>query len=203
MTTIAIVTLEGFNEIDTFLAYNILNRIKRPDWEVHIAAADGQVTSMNGVTVSASMDLETACQADAVIIGSGSRSRDHAENDDLLSTLRPLNPEMQLIASQCSGALLLDSLDLVGTLPICTDAVTRPKLEAKGVEVLQQPFHCSERIATAGGCLAAPYLATWIIGTLSGMHDAREALLYVAPSGREEAYVSDMLDQVFGQSVTQ
>lgn len=203
MTTIAIVTLEGFNEIDTFLAFNILNRVNRPDWTVHIAAPSDTVTSMNGVTVTASIDLDTACQADAVIIGSSQRSAEHANDNDLITALRPLDPARQRIAAQCSGTLLLQKLDLIGTNPVCTDANTRPILESLGMEVLQQPFHGSDRVATAGGCLAAPYLATWIIGTLSGLHDAREALLRVAPSGREEAYVSDMLDQVFGQSVTQ
>ena len=203
MTTIAIVTLEDFNEIDTFLAFNILNRVNRPEWDVHIAAPTHQVISMNGVTVTATMDLESACRADAVIIGSSRRSSEHANDEQVLTGLRQLDPARQRIASQCSGALLLHKLDLIGTQPICTDEVTRPKLEPLGVEVLHQPFHSSDRIATAGGCLAAPYLAAWIIGSLSGIEDARQALLKVAPAGREEETLSDILDQVFGQASVQ
>ncbi|MFE0878112.1 hypothetical protein ACFW4X_25175 [Streptomyces smyrnaeus] len=58
-----------------------------------------------------------------------------------------------------------------------------------GVEVLDQPFHAKDTIATAGGCLASHYLAAWIIARLAG-HDAAEgALHYVAPVGEKGEYV--------------
>jgi hypothetical protein len=30
---IAILTFDGFNEIDSFVALNLLNRVKRPGWQ--------------------------------------------------------------------------------------------------------------------------------------------------------------------------
>jgi hypothetical protein len=33
---IAILTFEGFNELDSFIALGILNRIRKPDWRVSI-----------------------------------------------------------------------------------------------------------------------------------------------------------------------
>ena len=50
---IAIVTLPGFNELDSFIALGVLNRIKKPDWRVTLACPTPTVTSMNGVTVHA------------------------------------------------------------------------------------------------------------------------------------------------------
>jgi len=35
---IAILTFEGYNELDSLVAFGILNRIQRPDWRVSIAA---------------------------------------------------------------------------------------------------------------------------------------------------------------------
>ena len=35
---IAVVTLDGFNEIDSFVASYILGRVQRQDWEVAIAS---------------------------------------------------------------------------------------------------------------------------------------------------------------------
>ena len=49
MTTIAVVTLDRFNEIDSFVASYMLGRVNRPGWRVAIACPTPQVTSMNGV----------------------------------------------------------------------------------------------------------------------------------------------------------
>ena len=38
---IAIVTAEGFNELDSFIALGILNRVKRSSWRVSICAPSG------------------------------------------------------------------------------------------------------------------------------------------------------------------
>ena len=46
---IAILTFDGFNELDSLIALGILNRIKSPGWRVSLAAPSATVTSMNGV----------------------------------------------------------------------------------------------------------------------------------------------------------
>ncbi len=50
---IAILTFDGFNELDSLIALGILNRIKKPDWRVTLCCPQPEVTSMNGVTVRA------------------------------------------------------------------------------------------------------------------------------------------------------
>ncbi len=47
------------------------------------------------------------------------------------------------------------------------------------VEVLNQAFFAQGNVATAGGCLASPYLAAWVIARLQSVDAAREALHYV------------------------
>ncbi len=69
---IAILTFDGFNELDSFVAAAILNRMKSKGWQAHITSPTEQVTSMNGVCVRRQRPLEFAAEADAVIIGSGS-----------------------------------------------------------------------------------------------------------------------------------
>ena len=58
-----------------------------------------------------------------------------------------------------------------------------------GVEVLDAPFVAHGNIATAGGCLASQYLATWIIARGASMKDAEEAMHYVAPVGEKQIYI--------------
>jgi transcriptional regulator GlxA family with amidase domain len=185
---IAILTFDGFNEIDSFVALNLLNRVKRPDWQAQIACPSGSVTSANGVRVDAQQSLEFANDADVVLVGSGRYTRNIIEDKAMMSRLQ-LNPKRQLIGSQCSGALVLAKLGLLQSIPACTDSMTRPWLEAAGVVVLNSSFHASGNVASAGGCLAAHYLAAWVIARSIDRQAAEDALRYVVPVGEEEQYI--------------
>lgn len=186
---IAILTFPGFNELDSIVALGVLNRIKKPDWRVTLCCPDSAVTSMNGVTVHRQSSLADAVSADAVIVGSGIRTRDIANDPAILSALR-LDPARQLIGAQCSGTLLLAKLGLLDGVPACTDLTTKPWVQEAGVAVLNQPFYAAGNVATAGGCLSSQYLAAWIIARLEGQEAAMAALHYVAPVGEKEAYVA-------------
>ncbi|AJA10837.1 MAG: AraC family transcriptional regulator [Sphingomonadales bacterium] len=189
---IAVLTFDGFNELDSFIGAAILNRLRPRGWQAHITAPSKQVTSMNGVTVQRQRPLEFACEADAVLIGSGIRTREIAEDTALLARLQ-LDPTRQLIAAQCSGTLLLARLGLIGDLPACTDLTTKPWVVEAGVNVIDAPFAAHGNVATAGGCLAAPYLAAWIIARAASIDITHEALHYVAPVGEKSFYVDHAL----------
>jgi transcriptional regulator GlxA family with amidase domain len=186
---IAILTFEGFNELDSLIALGILNRIKRPEWRVSIASPTARVRSMNGVVMERQATLEDACNAQAVIVGSGMLTRDVVADAALMAQLR-LDPVRQLIGAQCSGTLVLAKLGLLEGVSACTDLTTKPWVQEAGVSVLDQPFFARGNVATAGGCLASQYLATWIIARLEGVEAAKSAVHYVAPVGEKEDYVA-------------
>ena len=185
---IAIVTFDGFNELDSFIALGLLNRLGDLGWRAEIASPSTHVISMNGVTVQAQQPLEFANEADTVIFGSGLYTRAIAANSALIDRLQ-LDPLRQTIAAQCSGALLLARLGLLADLPACTDVTTKPWLIEAGVRVEDEAFHARGAIATAGGCLASQYLAAWLMLRGAGVDAARQALEYAAPVGEKTAYV--------------
>ncbi len=189
---IAILTFEGFNELDSFIAAGILNRMKAKGWEAHITAPTPEVTSMNGVTIRRQKPLAFAAEADAVLIGSGIRTREIANDAEMLGRI-VLDPTRQLIGAQCSGTLLLARLGLVGDLPACTDLTTKPWVIEAGVDVLDAPFVAHGNVATAGGCLASQYLAAWMIARLASVKDAEDAIHYVAPVGEKALYVEQAM----------
>lgn len=192
---IAILTFDGFNELDSLIALGVLNRIKRHGWRVALACPTPTVTSMNGVTVHAQSSLDGASEADAVIVGSGIKTREIANDPTLMARMK-LDPARQLVAAQCSGTLLLAKLGLLGTIPACTDLTSKPWVIEAGVEVLNQPFFAQGNVATAGGCLASTYLAAWIIARTEGVEAARAALHYVAPVGEKEDYVARAMKNI-------
>src|SRR5215475_14996948 len=185
---IAILTFDGFNEIDSFVASYMINRVPRSGLKAEITCPTPTVESGRGVRVNAQQPLEFTREADAVLVGSGKLAAAVAEDRAILSRIS-LDPSRQLIASQCSGALVLAKAGALGTLPACTDRLTAPLVKAAGVEVLERPFFASGNIATAGGCLASHYLATWVLWKLAGRDVAEEALTYVAPVGEEDLWI--------------
>ena len=194
---VAILTLPGFNEIDSFVALNILGRVREPGWAVKIAAPEQRISSMNGVVIERGMSPEDLRCADAVIVGSGTRTLEFATDRKFLGSLR-LDPKKQLVGSQCSGALILNAMGLLKGLPACTDELTQPALEQAGIRVLDQPLFTYGNLASAGGCLASQYLAGWIIARLVGIEAAEGALRYVAPAGEKEEYVSRAMENILG-----
>lgn len=189
---VAVLTFDGFNEIDSFVASTLLNRLRAKGLTAYITSPTERMTSMNGIAIERQKPIEFAAEADAVIVGSGICTRDYAADTDFLASIR-LDPARQLIGAQCSGTLLLAKLGLIGDLPACTDLTTKPWVIDAGVEVLDAPFVAHGNVATAGGCLASQYLAAWIIARLLGTEAAEEALHYVAPVGQKRLYVEQAM----------
>jgi len=197
---IAIVTFDGFNELDSLIALGILHRVAAADapdgeWRVSIASPTPTVTSMNGVVLHAQATLAEAVAADVVLVGSGIRTREVVADPALMGALQ-FDPTRQLIGAQCSGALVLAKLGLLGDVPACTDLTTKPWVQEAGVQVLDQPFVAAGNVATAGGCLASQYLAAWVIARLVGVDAAASAIHYVAPVGEKAASVERALGNI-------
>src|ERR1041384_3259382 len=131
---IAVLTFDGFNELDSFIAAHILNRMKAKGWAAHITSPTPEVTSMNGVTVSRQRPLEVVAEADAGIIGRGRKTRDIPADSELLKRI-VLDPSRQLIAAQCSGTLILAKLGLIAQLPACTDLKPKPRDVEAGAQL--------------------------------------------------------------------
>jgi len=190
---IAVLTFDGFNEIDSFVSHHILTRVS--GLNVAIACPSETVTSTNGVRISAQQPLEFANEADAVLFGGSPRSRQIVEDRAIMSRLK-LDPDRQLIGSQCAGAWFLAKLGLLETRPVCTNLNARPHLESMGIRVLDRPFVATGNVGSAGGCLASPYLAAWVLLRLLGREAAETALTTVAPVGEKKQYVAGILGVV-------
>lgn len=188
---VAIVTLPGFNEIDSFVATRMIHSVDGLD--VQLVGPHDTAVSMAGVEVATPGQLGDLHTYDAVIVGSGFQTFDHIENDALMNefTLDQSNP--QLLGSQCSGAAILHRLGLVDGVTVCTDLFTTPKLRALGVSVANEPFRANGDLATSGGCLSSAYLAFWMISRLTSVDDAVRALEYVSPVGETADYIERAL----------
>ncbi|HUD95380.1 DJ-1/PfpI family protein [Sphingobium sp.] len=190
---IAILSFDGFNELDSFVALALLNRVK--GWRAEICGPGDAVISMNGVRVDVQQPIDFVGQSDAVLVGSGVRTREVVTDSKLMDRLR-LDPVRQIVGAQCSGALILAKLGLLGDVPVCTDVSSKPWVVEAGAKVIDAPFHATANVATAGGCMAAHYLAAWTIARGAGEAAAREVIDYVAPVGEKAQTVERVMGVV-------
>lgn len=184
--TVGIVTLPGFNEIDSFVAARMIDSV--PELAVELVGPDDTATSMAGLEVATPTGWSSLGDCAAVIIGSGMQTFEHIENAEMMDEIKANLSDAQLVASQCSGAAILHRLGMVGNEAVCTDNLTAPKLVALGLEVALEPFRATGKVATSGGCLSSTYLAYWIIDRLVDRAAADLALAKVVPIGEEAGY---------------
>lgn len=172
---IAIVIFDKFTDIDLFLMWDLLNRVRVDDWSVKILGENESHISATGISIQAQGRIEEANDADAIFFVSGQGTRAKMIDKEWLSRFR-LNPEKQFIGSICSGALLLAALGLLDGKTATTYPTTKTALENFGVEIVEKPFVAHGRVATAGGCLAQQYLIGWVVENLAGK-DWRDLIL--------------------------
>ena len=95
------------------------------------------------------------------------------------------------------GALLGFALIMGFGGAIISLLISKPVAKwSSGVRVIDAPFHARGPIATAGGCLASQYLATWLMVRGAGIEAASQALHYAAPVGEKDRYVARLLEVV-------
>jgi transcriptional regulator GlxA family with amidase domain len=125
------------------------------------------------------------------------KTREIAEEASIMDQLK-LNPSRQVVAAQCSGTILLAKLGLLGSVPACTDLTSKPWVQAAGIKILNQAFVAQGNIATAGGCLSAQFVSSWLIARLKSAEAAREVMHYFAPVGEKDRYVDCEMGHILG-----
>ncbi|HLJ47322.1 MAG TPA: DJ-1/PfpI family protein [Bryobacteraceae bacterium] len=188
-----IIAFDDFTDIDVFFMWDLLNRVKEPNFKVRILGEAEKHVSTTGVTVQMHGHISESQNCDIVLFSSGIGTRRKRTDQGFLSQFR-LDPARQLIGSMCSGALLLAALGLLEGKSATTYPTAKQLLESMGVRVVEKPFVREGNIATAAGCLAAQYLAGWVIEEKFGLAKREEVLRSIMPVG--EGLFFDDVEQV-------
>jgi putative intracellular protease/amidase len=179
---VAIVIFDQFTDIDLWLMWDLLSRVRIADWEVNILGDKEIHLSATNIEVKTSGRIEEANDADAVLFISGQGTRAKIADENWLAKFN-LNPEKQLIGSICSGSLILAKLGLLEGKTATTYPTAKSALESFGVEVVEKPFIAHGSVATAGGCLAQQYLIHWVIENLADKDWADLVVKAIQPVG--------------------
>ena len=182
MSSIAIVIFDKFTDIDLWLMWDLLNRVRVADWSVKILGEGESHISATGISVATQGRIKEANDADAVLFVSGQGTRDRIADENWLAKF-DLNAEKQMIGSICSGALILAKLGFLEGKTATTYPTTKTALEGLGIEVVEKPFVAHGNIATAGGCLAQQYLIGWVVENLANKEWSDLVIRAIQPVG--------------------
>ncbi|MDQ0268199.1 DJ-1/PfpI family protein [Cytobacillus purgationiresistens] len=183
---VAIVAFDEFTDIDVFLPWDILNRVKLPGWIVQIYGTSESHISVTGLTVPVHMPIDELSHADAVLFASGPGTRKLYQDEQYLKRIN-VNPSEQLVTSMCSGALLLGALGLLDGKRATTYPTVKEELAQFNVNIVEESLVVENNIATAAGCLAAQDLSFWIIEKLTNENVKNEVWQTIQPIGQKLA----------------
>lgn len=186
MKKAVIVTFDKFTDVDIFLAWDLLNRVKFRDntFEVKIIGTKTSHRSVCGINLETQGLIEECADADLVFFGSGPGTREVIKDDVYLNRFK-LNPEKQIICSMCSGALIIAALGYLEGIPATTYPTAYEALKGYGVEVIEDKHIVTQgNIGTAAGCLAAVDLMAWAIEKMYNAEVSDDVIASVLPVGK-------------------
>jgi transcriptional regulator GlxA family with amidase domain len=186
-----IVAFDRFTDVDVFLPWDLLNRVRfrDKDFSVRIVGPSTTHRSVCGLELPMHADLEECNFADLVYFSSGPGTREFIKNDALLKRFR-LDPNNQIICSMCSGALILAALGILKGISATTYPTAVEELRGFGIEVETAKHLVTHgNIGTAAGCLAAVDLMGWAIEKMYDPQVRQDVIASVLPVGQGQACI--------------
>ena len=191
MKKAVIVAFDKFTDIDIFLAWDLLNRVKFLDkeFQVKIVGTENSHRSVCGIDLKTHGLIEECNDADLVFIGSGPGTRIVIKDESYLDLFQ-LEPDRQIICSMCSGALIIAALGHLKGLSATTYPTAFEALRNFGVDVIEDKHLVTHgNIGTAAGCLAAVDLVGWAIEKLYDSKVREEVIASVLPVGQGQVCI--------------
>lgn len=191
MKKAVIVVFDKFTDVDIFLPWDLLNRVKFRDkeFQVKIVGTQASHKSACGLDIPTHGLIEECNDADLVFFGSGSGTRQIIIDKDYLGRFK-LNPDKQIICSMCSGALVIAALGHLNGLSATTYPSAMEALRQYGVEVIEDAHLVTHgNIGTAAGCLAAVDLMGWAIEKMYDQQVKEDVIASILPVGQGQVCI--------------
>lgn len=191
MKKAVLVTFDNFTDIDLFLAWDLLNRVKfrDKDFQVKIVGTKPSHKSVRGLEIDTHGSIAECSDADLVFFVSGVETRSLIKDPSYLEKFH-LNPEKQIICSMCSGALLIAALGHLKGLSATTYPTVFELLKSYEVDVIKDHHLVTHgNIGTAAGCLAAVDLIGWAIEKLYDEKVREDVIASVLPVGQGQVCI--------------
>jgi transcriptional regulator GlxA family with amidase domain len=184
---IGVALFEGAEELDWAGPWEVLAAwaLQWPDDGVHVftlAREDRPVTCAKGLRVLPDETWETAPPLDVLVYPGGRGTRRELQDEAVLDWIRDLAAGDTVVASVCTGSLVLATAGLLDGKPATTHWGSLELLPTLGREIEVRPddrFVDNGNILTAAGVSAGIDMALHLVARLHSTERAREVRRYI------------------------
>jgi transcriptional regulator GlxA family with amidase domain len=185
--TIGVALFDGAEELDWAGPWEVLAAWSQqwPDDGVRVltlARVDGVVTCAKGLRVLPDETWETAPPLDLLVYPGGRGTRRELADDAVLDWIRGLASGGTVVASVCTGSLVLAAAGLLDGKPATTHWQSLELLPTLGREIEVRPgdrFVDNGNVLTAAGVSAGLDMALHLVARLHSPERAREVRRYI------------------------
>ncbi len=184
---IAVALFDGAEELDWAGPWEVLAAWAEqwPDDGVRVftlARSDGVVTCAKGLRVLPDETWETAPPLDVLVYPGGRGTRTELKDEAVLDWVRGLAGSGTVVASVCTGSLVLAAAGLLDGKPATTHWQSLELLPTLGSEIEVRPddrFVDTGEVITAAGVSAGIDMALHLVARLHSPERAREVRRYI------------------------
>lgn len=188
---VQIVIFDGFDELDAIAPHEVWHMAKelKPEVEVQLVTLDGakEITAANGLRVRAEGKLGAKRPDILVVPGGGWIGRSpagawaEAQRGALPAEIAKFHGDGVVMASVCTGAMLLAAAGLLKNRPATTHHGALEELGTMGTQVIRARVVDDGDIITAGGITSGLDISLWLVERFFGpqtAHTIEEQLEY-------------------------
>ena len=138
---------------------------------ITVAATHGALKAVGGLQVTPDCDLDDCPQADILLIPGGQGSRQAMKDERIMAWLARQARDAEIVASICTGALLLGTLGLLDGLRATTHWTALAELRATSSRIDVQPqarFVDNGKYVTSAGISAGIDMSLYLVERLCG-----------------------------------
>jgi transcriptional regulator GlxA family with amidase domain len=187
VTTIGVALFDGAEELDWAGPWEVLAAwaLQWPDDDVRVftlAREDGPVTCAKGLRVLPDETWETAPALDVLVYPGGRGTRRELADEAVLDWIRGIAGSGAVVASVCTGSLVLASAGLLDGRPATTHWASLELLPTLGREIEVRPedrYVDTGQVITAAGVSAGIDMALHLVARLHSPERAREVRRYI------------------------
>ncbi len=169
---VAILLYDGFDDLDAVGPYEVLRNAQEAGMSIDVrlltSAPADRVTSSHGLQVIPHGVLDAT--PDLVIVPGGAWAArrpvgawGEIERGDLPRALESLRADGAVMASVCTGAMLLSAAGITRGRPATTHHVAIEALREQGAEIIDARVVDDGDLVTSGGVTAGIDMALWLV----------------------------------------
>jgi cyclohexyl-isocyanide hydratase len=171
-TRFAVVAFEGMTLLDLVGVYDPLSRIRSMGFDAAssceiVGAHDGPIWAADGAELTARRIRPLLAEFDVLVVPGGPGTRALVHDESLVDWLRSF-PDNRVVASVCTGALLLGAAGRLRGRRATTHASALEELAAYGATAVRERVVDEGQLVTAGGVTSGIDLGLHLVRRLEG-----------------------------------